>query len=176
MLVIQENTDQFADCESIVMQLRQVEDRQIETMIELQVLKALTLVDQGRNHEAISELEQIIAIKVQSSRQEGELSNASDQLLQLQILQRTGRGYTSSQRRQQFCLLLRAIIQRRIGEHDGAIDAASEVIRLYPEYKDAYFVRGQNYLLKKRPQKAVQDFLEYNNLAQQEYQASSAVQ
>lgn len=67
------------------------------------------------------------------------------------MLQRTGRGYTPSQRRQQFCLLLKAIVQRRIGEHDGAIDAATEVIRLYPEYKDAYFVRGQNYLLKKRP-------------------------
>lgn len=57
MLVIQENTDQFAECDSIVVQMRQVEDRQLEFMIELQVLKALTLVDQGRNHEAISELE-----------------------------------------------------------------------------------------------------------------------
>lgn len=145
-------------------------------MIELQVLKAVTLVDQGRNHEAIADLESIIAIKVQTGAQDGPEpgSNTSDQLLQLQILQRTGRGYTPSQHRQQFCLLLKAIVQRRIGEHDGAIDAASEVIRLYPDYRDAYFVRGQNYLLKKRPQKAVQDFLEFINLAQQEYQAFSA--
>ena len=71
-------------------------------------------------------------------------------------------------RRQQFCLLLKSIIQRKIGEHDQCILTATECINKYPDFKDAYLVRGQINLLQKRNQKAVQDFLEFNGLASQE--------
>lgn len=71
-------------------------------------------------------------------------------------------------RRQQFCLLLKSIIQRKIGEHDHCVLTATECINKYPDFKDAYLVRGQINLLQKRNQKAVQDFLEFNALASQE--------
>ena len=84
---------------------------------------------------------------------------------------------TNMERRLQFCNLLKSIVQRKIGEHDQCLMTATECINKYPEFKDAYLVRGQINLLQKRSQKAVQDFMEFNSLASQELaQATQSLQ
>ena len=91
-------------------------------------------------------------------------SKTSDQLLQMRMTIQ-GPKTTAMERRLQFCHLLKSIIQRKIGEHDQCLLTANECINKYPEFKDAYLVRGQINLLQKKSQKAVQDFMEFNSLA-----------
>ena len=48
-----------------------------------------------------------------------------------------------------------SIAQKRTGEHVKSLETISNCIEQFPDFKDAYLVRGQQYLLKKQHQKAL---------------------
>lgn len=48
--------------------MKQVDEKVTDQEIELKIIKALILADQGCNHECIRELDKILAIKESSSR------------------------------------------------------------------------------------------------------------
>lgn len=52
-------------------------------------------------------------------------------------------------------MLLKAIVQKKVGDHDQSIDTLSNCISQFDDFKDAYLVRGQTYLLRKNSQKAL---------------------
>jgi len=176
--------------------MKQVEEKAFDQEVELKIIKAVTLADQGCNHECVRELDKIMAANenrssgqqsgparqlsqsninninntsnISNSKKDGNHdSNTSDQLLQMRMNLQGHKAHHQG-RRHQFCLLMKSIIQRKIGEHEECVQTATECINKFPEFKDAYLVRGQINLLQKKSQKAVQDFLEFNGLAAQE--------
>lgn len=66
-------------------------------------------------------------------------------------------------------LLIMSIAQHRMGEHQDSLDTVSQCINQFPDFKDAYLVRGQKYLLQKKPQNALQDFLKFDKMVMTEY-------
>jgi tetratricopeptide (TPR) repeat protein len=60
-------------------------------------------------------------------------------------------------------LLLKSIIQRKIGEHERALETISTCITNFAEFHNAYLVRGQTYLLMGKGEKALQDFMTFSN-------------
>lgn len=49
----------------------------------------------------------------------------------------------------QFNLILKAGILKKIGDNAKAIDTLSNLISKHPDQKDVYLIRGQYYLLNK---------------------------
>lgn len=53
---------QAAEIPNLLSQMKQVEEKVFEQEIEVKVIKAVSLADQGRNHECIRELDAIMQI------------------------------------------------------------------------------------------------------------------
>ena len=53
------------------------------------------------------------------------------------------------------CQLLMSIAQKRTGEHKKSLETITSCINKFTDFKDAYLVRGQKYLLNKQNQKAL---------------------
>ena len=81
---------------------------------------------------------------------------SSDKLLQMKM------GTEDNKTR--LCLLMMSIAQKRTGDHKKSLETITKCITQYPEYKDAYLVRGQTYLLSKQYQRALQDFIKFDQL------------
>jgi tetratricopeptide (TPR) repeat protein len=75
----------------------------------------------------------------------------------------------------QFNLILKAGILKKIGDHTKAIDTLSTAISKYPDQKDVYLIRGQYYLLSKQAQKALLDFTEFNEKCSLNNQTARAI-
>ena len=46
--------------------------------------------------------------------------------------------------------LAKAIVQKKVGDHEEALETLSNCIAQFAEFKDAYLVRGQTYLLRNK--------------------------
>jgi hypothetical protein len=53
---------QANDLQQIVTQMKQVEEKVFEQEIEVKIIKAVLLADQGNNHECIRELDAIMSV------------------------------------------------------------------------------------------------------------------
>ncbi len=65
-------------------------------------------------------------------------------------------------------LLVMSIAQHRMGEQQASLDTLNQCVISFPEFKDAYLIRGQKNLLMKKCQKALQDFIKFDQLVNQE--------
>lgn len=61
-------------------------------------------------------------------------------------------------------LLMKSIAQQRMGEHGLSMDTITLCINQFPDFKDSYLVRGHKYLLKSQNQKALQDFIKFEQI------------
>ena len=79
-----------------------------------------------------------------------------------------GTGMSCHDEHLKWSMLTKCVAQRRIGDHDRAIETVTECIKLFNDFKDAYLVRGQCYLLKNLSHKALHDFTKFYEISSQE--------
>jgi hypothetical protein len=66
-------------------------------------------------------------------------SKGSDQLLKMNA---NGRGNNPAENKAKMCQVLMSIAQKRTGEHVKSLETISNCIDQFPDFKDAYLVRG----------------------------------
>ena len=107
-------------------------EKQLENLgQEVCIIMALQMTDLGQNHEALKSLDRLFskqnAMKILAKKTDVEKKNLKQSLL------------------------LKSIIQRKIGDHEKALETASFCISSFPDFQNAYLVRGQTYLILKKP-------------------------
>lgn len=152
--------------------MEQITEMFIKLNQETIILKALCHLDIGQNYECIQELKKIQEVKNATATltsAEGVNTMSSDALLAANF---ANQGAMSNYLNQDInkslvlknALLIMAIAQQRMGEHKASIDTVTHCINLFNDFKDAYLVRGQKYLLTKMLQNALQDFIKFDQM------------